>query len=53
MKFNEVCKRVEKEFTTRVKIITKTELNDNISSKVIGVTVYPKGVCKFNKPECM
>ena len=53
MKTNEVCKRVEKEFTRRLKIITKTELNDKISTKVISVTVYPKNVCKFNKSECM
>ena len=53
MKTNELCKRVEKEFTRRLKIITKTERRVKISTKVIAVIVYPKNVYKFNKSECM
>ena len=35
IKTNEVYNRVEKEFTRRLKIITKTELNEKILMKAI------------------
>ena len=56
IKTEEVYNRVKEEFSRRMKIITKTELNDKnliraINTKVIPVTAYPMNVCKLAQSE--
>ena len=52
----QVYERVEEEMTKRLKLLMKSELNDEnliqaINSKVIPVAAYPINVCKMTKGE--
>ena len=52
----QVYERVKEEMTKRLKLLMKSELNDEnliqaINSKVIPVTAYPMNVCKMTKGE--
>ena len=52
----QVCERVKEEMTKRLKLLMKSELNDEtliqaINSKVIPVAAYPMNVCKMTKSE--
>ena len=56
IKTKEVYNRVREEVSRRMKIITKTGLNDKnliraINTKVILVAAYPMNVCKFTESE--
>ena len=51
-----VYNRMKEEVSRRMKIITKTELNDKnliraINTKVVPVAAYPMNVCKFTQSE--
>ena len=56
IKAKEIYAGVKEEVTSRLEILTKTELNDKnliraINTKVIPVAVYPMNVCRFTKTE--
>ena len=58
IKKEEVYNRLKEEISTKMNIITKTELNvknlvKGINTKVIPVAAYPVNVCKFTQPELM
>ena len=56
IKSKSVFERVKDEITDRMRMLTKTELNDKnliqaINTKVVPVAAYPMNVCKFSKGE--
>ena len=56
IKTKQVYERVTEEMTKRLKLLMKSELNDEnliqaINSKVISVAAYPMNVCKMTKGE--
>ena len=56
IKTKEVLNRLKEEVSRRMKIITKTELNEKnliraINTKVTPVEAYPMNVCKFTQSE--
>ena len=56
IKTKQVYERVKEEMTKRLKLLMKSELNDEnliqtISSKVIPVPTYPMNICKMTKGE--
>ena len=56
IKTKQVYERVKEEMTKRLKLLMKSELNDEnliqtINSKVIPVAAYPMNVCKMTKGE--
>ena len=58
IKKEEAYNRLKEEISTKMNIITKTELNVKnlvkvINTKVIPVAAYPVNVCKFTQPELM
>ena len=56
IKTKQVYERIKEEMTKRLKMLMKSELNDEnliqaIISKVIPVAAYPMNVCKMTKGE--